>query len=192
MPLCSIDGSPIVFTFHDITFYGSNYKWLHQTWETNLDPTVVTEVQLHWTVEKNLNNGETISQAKNINIKLCAVLAALHIRARVQRLNASEHAILAVFSHRNKTVFITNKYITSHLQAIATATHSVTSKEELKCWTPHSIRVGACVSLSEGGKDYHFIKLCLRWKSDTYLLYLRNTSHLASQHSNTITHNQQH
>jgi hypothetical protein len=98
---------------------------------------------------------------------------------------------MAVFSNRNKTAFITNKHITSHLQAMATAAHGVTSKEELKRWTPHSIRVGACVSLSEGGKDGHFIKLRLRWKSDTYLLYLRNTSHLAAQHSTTITQNHQ-
>ena len=132
-------------------------------------------MQLRWTVQKNLNNGETISQAKNIDIKLCAVLAALRVRARAQRLNANEHAVMAVFSNRNKNAFITNKHTTSHLQAMATAAHGVTSKEELKCWTPHSIRVGACVSFSEGGKDGHFIKLRLRWKSDTCLLYLRNT-----------------
>lgn len=191
MPLRSTDGSPIAFTFNDITFYGPNRTRLNQTWETTLDPTAVAEVQLRWTVQKNLNNGETISQAKNTNIRLCAVLAALRVRARAQRVNANEHAVMAVFSNRNKTTHITNKHITSHLQAMATAAHGVTSKEELKRWTPHSIRVGACVSLSEGGKDGHFIKLRLRWKSDTYLLYLRNTSHLAAQHSTTITHNQQ-
>ena len=191
MPLRSIDGSPIAFTFNDITFYGPNRKRLHQTWDTIIDTTAVAEVQLRWTVQKNLNNGETISQAKNVNIRLCAVLAALRVRARAQRLNANEHAVMAVFSNRNKTAFITNKHITSHLQAMATAAHGVTSKEELKRWTPHSIRVGACVSLSEGGKDGHFIKLRLRWKSDTYLLYLRNTSHLAAQHSTTITQNHQ-
>ena len=100
IPLRSIDSSPIAFTFNDITFYGPNRKRLHQTWDTIIDTTAVAEVQLRWTVQKNLNNGETISQAKNTNIRLCAVLAALRVRARAQRLNANEHAVIAVFSNR--------------------------------------------------------------------------------------------
>ena len=53
MLLRSIDGSPIAFTFNDITFYGPNRKRLHQSWDTILDPTAVAEVQLRWTVQKN-------------------------------------------------------------------------------------------------------------------------------------------
>ena len=93
---------------------------------------------------------------------LCAVLAAFRIRARAQRINANEHAVMAVFSNHNKTSFITNKHIPFHLQVVATAAHGVTSKKELQRWTPHSIRVGDCVLLSEGGKDGHFIKLRIR------------------------------
>ena len=123
---------------------------------------------------------------------LCAVLAALHIRVQVQRLNANECTVMAVFSNRNKASFITNKHTMFHLQAMVTAAHGITSKKELQRWTPHSIRVGTCVLLSECGHEGHFIKLRLRWKSDTYLLYLRNTSHLAAQHSTTITQNHTH
>ena len=42
--LHSTDGSPIAFAFNNITFYSVNYKWLHQTWETILDSTIVVEV----------------------------------------------------------------------------------------------------------------------------------------------------
>ena len=115
MTLLSSDGSPIAFTFNDITFYGPNRKRLHQTRDVILYPVIVAEVKLRWTVQKNLNNGEAISQARNTNIMLCVELVALQIRARAQLLNTNEHAIIAVFSYRNKTSFITNKHITFHL-----------------------------------------------------------------------------
>ena len=107
---------------------------------------------------------------------LCPVQAALRIRARAQRLNTNEHAIVAVFSNRNRQSLITNKHITIHLQAMATAAHGVTSKKELQ----RCIRVGTCVLLSEGGYDGHFVKLRPRRKSYTCMLYLRSKSHLAS------------
>ena len=95
------------------------------------------------------------------------VRADLHIRASAQCLNTNEHAIMTVLSNHNMRSFITKKHITIHLQAMATAAHGVTSKKELQRWTTHSIRVDTCVLLSEGGHDGHFIKLRLRWKSDT-------------------------
>ena len=60
---------------------------------------------------------------------LCAVLAAVPIRSRSQRLNANDHAVMEVFSNHNKTSFITKKHITFHLQVMVTATHGVASKK---------------------------------------------------------------
>ena len=79
------------------------------------------------------------------------------------------------------------KRIEAHLQAAAKAAHRITIKEELKKWTLHSIRVDACVLLREGGHDGPFINVGLRWKSDTFILYLRNTADMAAQHLATIS-----
>ena len=80
-----------------------------------------------------------------------------------------------------------SKHIEAHLQDVAKATHGITIKEELKKWTSDSIRVGACVLLSEGGYYGPFFKIHLLSKSDTFLLFLRNTAHMAAQHSATIS-----
>ena len=51
---------------------------------------------------------------------------------------------------------VNNKYIEAHLQCIEKFSHGVTSKIELKKWTSHSMRVVACVLLSEVGHDIPF------------------------------------
>eukprot|EP00957_Ditylum_brightwellii_P200101 15253970-Ditylum_brightwellii.AAC.1 len=58
--------------------------------------------------------------------------------------------------------------------------------DDIKCFPSHSIRVGACVLLHISGKDGDFIQLRLRWKSDTFRLYLRNTTLLAGQHCQAV------
>ena len=57
------------------------------------------------------------------------------------------------------------------------------SNEELKLISTHSIRVFACVLLHEAGKDGPFIKLRLRWLSNCFEVYLRNTETINSQHA---------
>ena len=83
--------------------------------------------------------------------------------------------------------FLNRKYVAAHLQAVAKASHGMTIKEELKKWTLNSIRIVAYVLLSEGGYDGPFIKIHLRWKSDTFILYLRSTAYMVAQHSATIS-----
>ena len=136
---------------------------------------------------KNLNNSKTINQARHADPRLCLVLAALRVRNRDRCFNDHEHFPLAIYGTSKKTSsFITNIHITIYLQAAATAAHGVTSRSELKRWCTHSICVGACVLLSKGDQDAPFIKTRLRWKSDTYRDFLRNTSFLASQHSAVV------
>ena len=136
---------------------------------------------------ENLNNGEAISQARNADLRLCPVLAALRIRNRSRHINDNENCPLTTHETSKKSsLFITNRNITDHLKATVTAAHSVTSRAELKLWSTHSIRVGERVLLREGDHYTPFIKTRLRWKSDTCRGYLRDTSFLASQHSATV------
>ena len=76
--------------------------------------------------------------------------------------------------------------ITKHIHAMATATHGITDKKELQLYSAHSLRVGACVQLHVAGKSADFIKKALRWKSDTFQMYLRNVGALAQQRNDAI------
>ena len=64
--------------------------------------------------------------------------------------------------------------------------YSLTLPDDIKRFSSHSIGVGACVLLHHSGKDSKFIKLRLRWESDTFRLYLRNTTLLAGQHCKAV------
>ena len=59
--------------------------------------------------------------------------------------------------------------------------------QQAQLYSAHSIKVGACVLLHEHGFNGSFIKVRLRWKSDTFLLYLRNTDRLTAQHAAALT-----
>ena len=52
--------------------------------------------------------------------------------------------------------------------------YNIKASDELARYTTHSIRVGACVLLHETSQTPDFIKAHLRWRSDAYLMYLRN------------------
>ena len=73
--------------------------------------------------------------------------------------------------------------IAKHLQQCARKVYNIKCKKVLAKWSAHSIRVGACISLSEAGKDAPFIQIRLRWRSLAFKDYLRNTVTLAHQHN---------
>ena len=53
---------------------------------------------------------------------------------------------------------------------------------KLKLISTHSLRVKACVLLAEAGKEGWYIKLRLRWLSDCFEVYIRNTKRITWQH----------
>jgi hypothetical protein len=55
-------------------------------------------------------------------------------------------------------------------------------KAALQLWSAHSLRVGACVILHTMGFTESQIKWILRWRSNAFMVYLRNTAVLARQH----------
>ena len=56
------------------------------------------------------------------------------------------------------------------------------TKEELKRYSAHSLRVWAWVLLDEAGKSPEYIKKRLRWLEDSFQMYLRDTSIIQHQH----------
>ena len=187
-PLLAIDGTPLAFTFDDFQFEGRGNRCLRQSFSKSLSEEDVENVEVRFRYQKNLDNGQRIKQTKNdANSKFCSVRAAARIRARARRLNSSAKETLAKFKDKSgKVLDITNKMIAKHLQACAKRAHGIRCRRALARWSAHSVRVGACVSLSEAGKDSPFIQIRLRWRSLVFRDYLRNTITLAQQHNEAI------
>ena len=188
-PKLNIDGTPIAFIFGDFTFFGPNESHLDQPFNRDLRTQDVETATCTWRYQKNGDNGQSIPMTRDHkNPDLCPVLAALRIRARARRLNKSRHDTIAKFkSDTGKTRYITNSLISAHLQSAAKKIYNITKREILQLWSPHSIRVGACVLLDEAGKDGKFIQLRLRWRSIAFMDYLRNTLTLAKHHIQGIS-----
>ena len=81
---------------------------------------------------------------------------------------------------------MTGADITAYLRVICKLVTPNISDTELKFFSTHSIRVYACVLLSESGKDGTYIKLRLRWLSNCFEIYLRNTDTIAVQHGTAL------
>ena len=72
------------------------------------------------------------------------------------------------------------------MQRCAAVVHNIKNKAELKLWSAHSLRVGACVLLHATGFNAIEIKWTLRWRSDAFMDYLRNTHVLATRQNSVL------
>ena len=87
---------------------------------------------------------------------------------------------------QKKICFIDDVHITTILREAASKVHNITCKKELAKFTSHSIRVGACVFLHAQNASKEDIKFRLRWRSDSFRMYLRNIIQLAERHRDVI------
>ena len=60
------------------------------------------------------------------------------------------------------------------------------TREEISCFSSHSGHVWAVVLLDKAGMSPDFIKCWLRYVTDAYRLYLRDTSIIQSKHTNAL------
>ena len=84
---------------------------------------------------------------------------------------------------------VTSDEIDAYIRALASRTYNLDPKEkkaELQRWSGHSLRVGACVLLHSMGFQPQDIKWILRWLSDAFVAYLRNTVALATRHTRAL------
>ena len=78
--------------------------------------------------------------------------------------------------------------VTSLLRLTARAVFNLKENDsELDRWSPHSLRITACNLLHRQHFSDSFIQNRLRWKSDAFKMYLRNTFYSATQHSAALT-----
>lgn len=156
-------------------------------------------VSITWRYQKNGFNGEKIIFAAcPAYPSRCPVAATKRIIARAQTLNIPNHVPLAWAMQHGSPHLVTDTDITRILRHAAAQVYNITCDDDVTKWTSHSIRVGACVALHESGCDTTFIQNRLRWRSDSFKMYLRHTPMLAFQHArfinpdNTPFHQQQH
>ena len=142
-------------------------------------------------LKKNNDNGQVITYVKDVfNRDHCAVEACKRICKRAINLKIQKDKPLAVYTEINKkkskVCFIDDVHIKKKLQEAAGSVYNITNKQELSAFTSHSIRVGACVLLHAQKLSGEDIKFRLRWRSDTFMMYLRNILQLAERHRDAI------
>jgi len=179
------DGRIRAMGIADIRFYGPNRRRLHYNDRTILQS--VASADITWKVQKNQDNGQSITHHADPDQDMCPVAACLNIRRRWQLLGGTRTMPLAICRSQNgKRTLAAANVINKHLQALAKDVYGITDRVELSRFTSHSLRVGAAVQLHVAGKSIPFIKKALRWKSDTFERYFRNVGALADQRNDAI------
>ena len=161
-----------------------------------LNGTHVHYVKITWRYQKNGDHGQEITYARDYaNPAFCPVLAAVRIIRRANSLRVPANHPVAVYQHRNKKCyFITDGDVADILRLAASAAHNIPAGDKtLNKWSSHSIRVTACNLLHRQMFSDSYIKNRLRWKSECFCDYLRNTFYSANQHiiplsSNNLPH----
>lgn len=126
----------------------------------------------------NGNHGDFKFQTRNFdNPHLCSVCNWLEIAARFICLRGSsifDKQLAVCYNTKTKSVCnVTSSLATTAMRLLSNKVYGLTDKE-LKLFSRHSIRVGACCALFAQGFSPDFIKRCLRWKSDSWQTYVRD------------------
>ncbi len=142
-----------------------------------------------WRYQKNNINGEKIIFHATPGFPArCPYLAIQRILHRASSLRHDPSKPLAMYAVATAQCYlITDKNISVWLQQAAKIAYGISDLDDLARWTSHSVRVGACVALHEAGAEPSTIKNRLRWRSDTFVDYLRHTGRLAANHAALLT-----
>ena len=144
----------------------------------------VHSMKVTWRIQKNRQNGQTLHIMADLDHPdICPVRNAFHLVLRKQRLQHSLSLPLAIFQNKSGDVkYLTASKIAEVLRKAARTAHPDLTEDEIQKFSAHSIRVWACVLLSEAGMKPDFIKSRLRWMGESYRTYLRDTEKINNQH----------
>ena len=177
-------------TRDDFVFKGPNGRTLDQHRLPTFED--IESVDIFWRHQKNGDNGEDIEYTRNRqHPQLCGVAAAFRIVARATRLNNPSHHPLGVYAGRNGITFITGADTALFLRDVAATVFNPDPTKSrdtaaLSRYSAHSIRVRAANILHRQGMSDSYIQKRLRWKSTTFLNYLRNTIYAADKHNTAM------
>lgn len=172
------------FVPKDWIFTDSDGKIIEELTEAHLDCLQSTEVTHR--LQKNRRNNQKLNfSADNNNKDLCFCRNAAQIVLRAKRLGQSDDLPLAIYKNSKQSSFkyLTSRKVTEYLRKATRLAHPDWPKEKVNMIGIHSIRVFALVLLSEANKPSWFMKARLRWVSDSYKLYLRDTSAISNEHT---------
>ena len=149
----------------------------------------IAHVEVCWRYQKNDDNGEIIKYYRaSLDLKRwCPCYALFNIARRAHRLNIPSHEPIAQYTIDNgKRYYIRDTDVSRCLQDAAKVKLGITDDATLSRWTCHSLRVTAANELHRLGFGGVFIQQRLRWRSEAFLKYLRNTIHVARQHTEAM------
>ena len=179
------------FIMEDFLFFDAAKCPLKTT--AGLTLSEVCYVRIRYRKQKNDNNGELIPYFKDVdNPEFCPVHAALRIVHRAIRLKVPAEDPLAVFHstkgvYKGKRCYVTAKLTATFLRNLAQKVFKLKPADpSLSRWSAHSIRVTAANLLHRQGFADTYIQMRLRWKSDSFLGYLRNTMYTAAAHTKAL------
>lgn len=187
--------APMAMILSDFTFFDQNERRLSIPANATFDNMIqITRfIRIRWRHQKNGDNGEEITfQYEPDNQKVCPVRAALRIYLRALRLKVPSDQPIGVFRQHTKSNKTYRRFITDTLtqkllrQAASEVLNIKDTDPELKLWSTHSIRVTAANLLHRAKMTDSFIQKRLRWKSNSFLMYLRNTIYAASEHTKAL------
>ena len=180
------DGSKVVraFQLRNLLFFDRNDISVEEPLGSNRG--MIRSLGLLYDVQKNRVNNQLVKyMGTPDHPDFCPKERALSICSRVRALGFIDPATPAcIYQDGNgQNYYLCNEELTKYLRFVKQLVHPNISAEELKLVSVHSIRVEAAVILHEAGKDGPFIKLRLRWLSNCYEVYLRNTKLITQQHA---------
>jgi hypothetical protein len=173
----------------DFSFTSTTGRRIHDVHATPDND--ITFTTLCFRKQKNNDNGQTLTYRRPADSHwLCPTQASLNIVRRARRLGSPHNSPTAVYRDHNtgKRRLITASQVTIFLRHV---THKVfdipTRHKDLLAWSCHSICVTTANLLHRAWFSDSYIKNRLRWRSNTFLMYLRNTFYTADQHTKAIT-----
>jgi hypothetical protein len=141
--------------------------------------------------QKNGQNGEEKLFARNPKLGgFCYVSSVYRALQRFQRLslidprlrpNATPLSVYWSVTHSCVKLIQANNIerFLRHLASVVYHLDPVRDAKDLERWSSHSLRVGACVALHAMGFSPLDIQWILRWRSQAFMVYLRNVAILA-------------
>ena len=179
------------FIDEDFQFFTSDKQPIYD--KTTLTWDSIGYVIIRFRKQKINRNYEVVSYFRDtINPAFCPVHAALRICQRATRLGVPPDEPLGVYfstqgRYAQQRCHITNHQVATFLRATATVVFKLKATDPiLSRWSAHSIRVTACNLLHRQGFSDTYIQTRLRWSSNAFLGYLRNTIYTSRAHTKAL------
>eukprot|EP00957_Ditylum_brightwellii_P116149 8860501-Ditylum_brightwellii.AAC.1 len=111
---------------------GKNDKHLYASDSARVVSSDVEYLEIRYRFQKNKDIGQKIKYSRPSSLTICPVRAGLRIRRRDQRLNVPSD---------------------TPITSVAKSLYNLTNLEDIRRFSSHSFRDGACVLLHSSGKD---------------------------------------